>query len=136
MHKRPASIISYYPMKINSKQNLSTNQIQEEISKGGKFVHFQFTVSYLVGTYKGESVVRFIRPGVNAFQKGIVYSVITILFGWWGFPAGPRKTIQALRTNWKGGRDVTDELMATIDGQLLFAEAEKNRVRHHILEGI
>ena len=123
-------------MKINYKQNLSPNELREEISKGGKFVHFQFTVSYLAGTHNGESAVRFIRPGVNAFKKGILYSVISMLFGWWGLPAGPRKTIKALRTNWKGGRDVTDEVMATIDGQLLFAEAEKNRVRHHTLQGI
>ncbi|HEX4877402.1 MAG TPA: hypothetical protein VFV31_12075 [Chitinophagaceae bacterium] len=123
-------------MKINNTQGLSAEALREEVKNGGRFVHFQYTVSFLAGTYKGESVVRYIRPGENAFRKAAFFTIITLLLGWWGVPSGPRHTLNALRTNWRGGKNVTDEVMATIDGQLLFAEAERSKNRSHQLQTI
>ena len=46
----------------------------------------------------------------------------------WGFPFGPKYTLESIRTNMKGGKDVTDEVMATVAGHILFKEAEKENI--------
>jgi len=35
---------------------------------------------------------------------------LSLLAGWWGIPWGPIWTVQALVTNFRGGKDVTAEI--------------------------
>lgn len=123
-------------MKIKNAENLSAEQLQEEVNRGGRFVHYQYAVSFIVATIKPETGVYLIRKGESAVKKSAFFTILSFLFGWWGIPFGPKHTIAALRTNLRGGKDVTDEVVATIAGHILFCEAEKRKAKDRVLEPI
>lgn len=67
----------------------------------------------LVGarTAKRSSKIYFIKPNDNDFAKRIGYSAISMLLGW----LSPLKSVQTIRTNLAGGRNVTQEVLALYD---------------------
>lgn len=101
-------------MRIIGTEGMSGEQVAAELSRGGKFVIFQYTISIIVRTFKRSSNIYFIRPGENSVVKGLPFSLISLMFGWWGIPWGPVYTIQSLVTNLQGGKDVTQEILATL----------------------
>ena len=70
------------------------------------------TVSVFVATFKQSSAVYFIRPGHTALTPRIGYSILSLLFGWWGIPWGPIYTVQAFWNNAIGGLDLTPEILS------------------------
>ena len=101
-------------MKIQGIDGISKEQLQFEIQNGGKFVLFQYCISVLVLTFKRPSDIYFVRPGESALTKGLGFTLLSALLGWWGIPWGPIYTIESLYVNFRGGRDVTDSVMASI----------------------
>ena len=65
-------------------------------------------------SFRRSSDIYFIPAGVSAIKKGLSWSLISLIAGWWGIPWGPVFTIQSLVTNFKGGKDVTAELGARL----------------------
>jgi hypothetical protein len=98
--------------KINGIENMSIAELQMELNRGGKFVLYQWALSILILSFRRSSPVYFIRAGEDAVVKGVPYTVLSLLLGWWGFPWGPIFTIQALSTNLSGGKDVTSEILS------------------------
>ena len=92
----------------------STAQLQEEIRQGGKFVMYQYCISLAVITFKRWSRVYFIRHDQSAAMKGLPFTLLTLVLGWWGFPWGPIYTIQTLWINLRGGKDITRDLVASM----------------------
>jgi len=109
-------------MNIRNISGLSTKELREEIAKGGKIIRYDYTVSLLVLTLQRKSGGQLVRPGENARKKGIPYSILSALFGWWGIPDGPRQTLKTIRTNMRGGRDVTEDVKSILEGSALFKE--------------
>lgn len=114
-------------MKIRNIDGLSADDLQEEVNNGARFIYFAFTISLLVVTFKRTSGVYLIRPRENVLKKGTPFTILSLLFGWWGIPYGPRYTLESIRTNMKGGKNVTDEVMATVAGFVLFKETENRK---------
>jgi len=50
----------------------------------------------------------------TGMKRGLVFSVISLLFGWWGLPWGVIYTPMTMFTNLSGGCDVTDEVWALL----------------------
>lgn len=115
-------------MKIKNIGGLSAEKIQEEALQGGRFIYFAYTISLIVLTFKRTSGVYLVRKNENRKIKGLGFTIISLLFGWWGFPFGPKYTLESIRTNIRGGKDVTDEVMATVAGHILFKEAERENL--------
>ena len=115
-------------MKIKNIAGLTAADLHEQVSNGGRFVYFAYTVSLLVVTFRDTSGVYLIRSGEPTRGKSFVFSIVSFFIGWWGIPWGPKYTLQALRTNFKGGKDVTDEVMDVINGYLQFEETNKERI--------
>ena len=92
----------------------SGGQLQQEIQQGAKFVIYQYCISLLVITFKRSSNIYFIRHEENVILKGLVYTLVSLLLGWWGIPWGPIYTIQSVWVNFNGGRDVTREMLASM----------------------
>ena len=115
-------------MKIKNIDGLSAQDLQHEADRGAKFVYYAYTISLLVVTFKKTSDVYLIRKGESTKSKGNPFTILSLLFGWWGIPFGPTYTLQSIRTNLKGGKDVTDEVMATVAGHLLFWETQGQKV--------
>lgn len=114
-------------MQIKNAENLNPLKLQQEVDKGGKLVHFEWTVSLIVVTFRRRSQATLIRAGENAAANSFPYTLLSLLFGWWGFPWGPRETIRSVRTNLHGGIDVTDEVMAVMAGYMLYEEVNARK---------
>lgn len=92
----------------------SGGQLQQEIQQGGKFVMYQYCISLLIITFKRPSNIYFIRQEESAVVKGLPFTLLSLLLGWWGIPWGPIYTIQSIWVNFKGGKDVTNEVVASM----------------------
>lgn len=92
----------------------SGGQLQQEILQGGKFVMYQYCISILILTFKRSSNIYFVSHDQNAVVKGLPFSLLAFFLGWWGIPWGPIYTIQSLWVNLRGGKDVTQEVLATL----------------------
>jgi hypothetical protein len=92
----------------------SGGHLQQEIQQGGKFVIYQYCFSLLILTFKRPSNIYFISHEANAVVRGLPFTLLSLLLGWWGIPWGPIYTIQSIWINFKGGRDVTNEVIASL----------------------
>jgi len=115
-------------MKIKNINGHSADNLQQEVSTGGKFVYFAFTISLIVVTFKRTSGVYLIRSGENVVAKGIPFTLVSFLLRWWGIPWGPKHTVESIRTNFQGGKDVTEEVMSVVAGYVLFEETQKSKL--------
>lgn len=91
---------------------MSAEQVREEVARGGRFVIFQYCFSVLIMTLRRNTEIYFVRPGESAASKGMQWTLLTLLVGWWGFPWGLIFTPMVLFKNLSGGKDVTGEMMA------------------------
>lgn len=84
---------------------------------GGVWVRYQYAASFVVATVRSESDPVW-RPDRRRgrFLRSWPYSLVTLLFGWWGLPWGVRESWVALMINWKGGRVVSPTLDDEADG--------------------
>ena len=105
-------------MSIKGIEGLSYAALEQELASGGRFVVFEYVVSVLIMSFKRSSDIHFIRAGEGTFGKGLPYTLVALLLGWWGFPWGLIWTPMALVTNFGGGRDVTDAVLATFERPL------------------
>jgi hypothetical protein len=95
-------------------ENFGSNNFEDykrQIDHGGKFVYYQYCVSFIMFTYRVNSKVYLVRGHESGFSLAARYSLVSLLAGWWAIPWGPVYTIQSLVTNLKGGTDVTFEVM-------------------------
>lgn len=92
----------------------SGGHLQQEIQQGGKFVMFQYCISLLIITFKRPSNIYFIRHDQSAVVKGLPFALLSLVLGWWGIPWGPIYTIESLWVDLRGGRDVTDKVVASM----------------------
>jgi len=96
---------------IKGIDGMTNEQINDALSKGGKFVVFKYCISIIIMTFNRQSDVHFIKPGESTLSKSIGYTLLTLVVGWWGIPWGPIYTIGALYSNITGGKDVTQEIL-------------------------
>lgn len=102
---------------IKNIDGMTIEEINRELERGAKFVIFEYCVSILVMTFKRGSDVHFIKSGESTAGSSILYTLITLVFGWWGFPWGPIYSIGSLFTNLTGGKDVTQEVIQSINAR-------------------
>ena len=101
--------------KIKGLEGLTGAQVASELARGAKFVVYEWCVSIIILTFKRPSAIHFIRSDENAVAKGLGYSLISFFFGWWGIPWGPIYTIGSFITNFKGGKDITGQVLASMN---------------------
>lgn len=102
-------------MKIVGIANMNAAELNAELQRGGRFVFFQYCVSIVIMTFKRPSNVYFIKAGENSTRKSIGFTLVSLIFGWWGIPWGPIYTVGSLFTNLRGGQDVTDAVVASLN---------------------
>lgn len=114
-------------MKIKNIDGLSADDLQRQVNDGAQFVYYIFTLSFFIVTFKRVSGVYLVRPGENSKLRGFPFTLLSLLFGWWGIPYGPKYTIESILTNTRGGKNVTDDVMATVAGYALFEETQQKK---------
>lgn len=100
--------------KIVGTESMSPEQIAMELQHGGRFVQYQWCVSLLVITFKRFSEIYFVRAGESRVTKGLAWTLLTLVAGWWGIPWGPIYSGQALWVNLKGGKDLTPQVVTAL----------------------
>jgi hypothetical protein len=101
-------------MKIHGAEGMTPIVIHDQIHRGAKFVVYEFCFSLLFITIRKKSEIYFIKSDENAFFQGLPFAVFTLLFGWWGIPFGPVRTVECLITNFGGGRNITESILAEV----------------------
>jgi hypothetical protein len=114
--------------KIRGTEGMSASQLNFELQRGGRFVIFQYCMSVIILTFKRSSDVYFIRSGESAVSKSIPFTLVTLVAGWWGIPWGPIFSVQALANNFKGGKDVTKEVVASFNRPAAAPQAQARPV--------
>jgi hypothetical protein len=104
-------------VKILGIQGLTNEQVKQEVARGGRFVIYQYCISILIMTFKRPSEIYFVRGDENAVVKGLGFSAVSMLLGWWGIPWGPIYTIGSMWNNFSGGLDVTRDIVNHMDAQ-------------------
>jgi hypothetical protein len=100
---------------IHGVGNMTVSELRQEVQQGGKFVVYLYCVSILILTFKRSSAIYFIRANENAVLKGLPFTFLSLLAGWWGIPWGPIFTIEAVVKNLQGGNDITPEMMNSLN---------------------
>jgi hypothetical protein len=88
-------------------QGMSEEELKHEVLIGGRFVCYWICFSALLFTCKRPSKTCLVRAGGNRTLKGLPFTLLTLVAGWWGVPWGPIYTIQCLAKNLSGGEDIT-----------------------------
>ncbi len=97
-------------LKIRGIETMTPDVVRFEIERGGRFVVYGYCISILVMSFKRVSGIYFVRSGESAFTKGMAFSLLSLVCGWWGIPWGPIWTIGTIVRNCRGGHDVTQEV--------------------------
>ena len=100
--------------KIIGSENMSGSELSAELANGGRFVVYEYVISILIMTFYRSSNITFVKANENGIVKGLGFTFLTLLLGWWGIPWGPIRSVQALVTNFKGGKDVTDNVVSAM----------------------
>src|ERR1700676_4414773 len=98
-------------MRIYGIETLTFEDRQREEATGGRYVFYEYCISLIFVTLRKPSPVYFLRAGEKGLLKGLPYTLISVLLGWWGIPWGLIYTPLTLITNLSGGRDVTSEVL-------------------------
>lgn len=101
-------------MKIQGIEGMTPDQLRFEIQRGAKLVCYQYCISIVVMTFRRSSDIYYIPAGESAVSKGLPWTLLSLVAGWWGIPWGPIFTVQSLVTNFKGGKDITAEVGAQL----------------------
>jgi hypothetical protein len=92
---------------IHGIAGMSPQEISFEVNRGGRFVVYRYCFSAIVLTVMQGTNIYFIRSGESRISRGLPWTLLTLLVGWWGIPWGPIRTVHSLWTNFNGGLDVT-----------------------------
>jgi hypothetical protein len=103
--------------KIRGIEGMRHGELEFEIQRGAKFVLFQYCISVIVLTFRRASDIYFLRQGENAVAKGLPFTLLSLVAGWWGIPWGPIYTIQSVYNNSCGGKDVTQAVVNSLRSQ-------------------
>lgn len=108
-------------------QGMTPEHLAFELQRGGRFIQYQFCVSVVFMTFKHGTDIYFIPADHSAVVKGLPWTLLSFVAGWWGIPWGPIYTVQSLWHNLRGGHDITPQvataLQVPIDKSTLYPEA-------------
>ena len=117
------SVLQIFDAKIRGVEGMKYGELDFEIQRGAKFVLFQYCISVVVLTFRRPSDIYFLRQGENAAVKGLPFTLLSLVAGWWGIPWGPIYTIQSVYNNSRGGKDVTQAVVNSLRAQAAPAQA-------------
>jgi len=112
-------------LKIRGIEGMKAGEVDFEIGRGARFVFFQYCISIVVLTFRRASDIYFLRQGESAVTKGLPFTLLSLVAGWWGIPWGPIYTIQSVYNNSRGGKDVTESVVNSLRAESSAVVASK-----------
>jgi len=105
-------------MRIRGIDDWTLEEVDAELAAGGRFVFYEYCISLIAITLRQQTDVFLVRADELGLVRGLPFTVISLFLGWWGIPWGIIYTPLTLVTNLSGGRDVTPEIRAWLQGSL------------------
>jgi len=113
----PTSMLSWNSpsnLKIVGAEGHNADSLRQAVEGGAKFVIYSYNFSLVVMSSSDRQISIFIPAGQNRIMKGLPFTLISLVFGWWGIPWGIIYTLQSLHQNLLGGNDVTQQMLASL----------------------
>jgi hypothetical protein len=104
-------------MWIEGADNRTPAEVAHDLAAGGRLVFYEYCISLVVITLRRPSGLHLLRPGESGVVRGLPYTLVSLLLGWWGLPWGVIYTPLVLLTNLGGGRDVTAEVVPLLPAE-------------------
>lgn len=101
-------------MRIRGIDRLTLPEVETLVAAGGRFVFYEFCISLILVTLRRPSAVCLLRPAERGIVRGLPYTAMSLVLGWWGIPWGFIYTPLAIATNVSGGRDVTAAVLGVL----------------------
>jgi hypothetical protein len=101
-------------VRIHGAEHLTREGLIAALQAGGRLVFFEYCISLVLLTLRSPSGIYLLQPDETGLMKGLPFTLVTALLGWWGLPMGIVYTPLVLFTNLSGGCDVTEELWPLI----------------------
>src|SRR5262249_3424002 len=99
---------------IRGIDSLPADRLENALAAGGRLVVFEYCISLVFISLRRPSRVVLLRPGDRGLWRGLPWSLLSLLLGWWGIPWGVIYTPLTVLTNLSGGRDVTEEVLTLL----------------------
>ncbi|WP_299834778.1 hypothetical protein [uncultured Tenacibaculum sp.] len=109
--------------KLKNVDNLDIQSLQRRIENGHRFIVYQYSISLIVGNIFTASPAYLLKKE-DQKKHTFKYSLLSFIFGWWSLD-GVTNTLKSLKTNSKGGLDVTEDIMLNLDNISLKARKVK-----------
>ena len=97
--------------------NMSEQEFKDQLAMGKRYVVYQYALSIVVVSFRHPTRVHIAKSRKHAIIKGLPWTLLTLVFGWWSIPSGPIFTLTCLSTNLSGGLDVSSEILEHIRNQ-------------------
>jgi hypothetical protein len=97
-------------MRIRGGEHLSLDELDAELAAGGRLVYYEYCISLLVVTLRQPTEIYLRRSHELGVWRGMRFTLISLLLGWWGIPWGVIYTPLTILTNLAGGCDVTGDV--------------------------
>ena len=102
---------------ITPTAGMTPQEVEFEVSRGARFIVFQYAFSVIIMSFKRNSPVTYVKAGESVVVKGLPWTLLTFLVGWWGFPWGFIYTPQVIYKNLNGGADVTPFVLQALQAR-------------------
>ena len=109
--------------KIIGIDRMDAAELNFELQRGGKFVIYYYCISGIIMTFRRSSDIYFVRTGESSISKGLAWTLLSLVLGWWGIPWGPIWTIQSVVVNFRGGKDMTAAIVNALSSTTTGAAA-------------
>jgi hypothetical protein len=102
-------------MRIRGIDHLSLEELDGALTAGGRLVCFEYCISLLFITLRRPTDIYLVRGHELGVWRGLPFSLISLLLGWWGIPWGVIYTPFTILTNLRGGFDVTAQVRPLLE---------------------
>lgn len=100
-------------MQIIGLDGMTDDELATELGNGARFVIYSYTFSIIIMTFKRPTDIYFVRAGQSRAAKGLKFTLLTMLVGWWGIPWGPIYSLGSIFGNLTG-TDVTTDVRKSL----------------------
>jgi hypothetical protein len=102
-------------MRIRGLENRTPTELAKELAGGGRVVFYEYCISLIGISLRRPSELIYLRPGQSALVRGLPYTLLSLLLGWWGVPWGLIYTPLVIVTNLAGGCEVSEQVCAQLE---------------------
>lgn len=122
------------PLLVNGRplagtEGMTLGDVELDVLKGGRFLRYYWNISIIVLSFRKSTALTYVRSDCSAGRGALGYGMVSLFFGWWGFPWGIVYTPLSLWHNTRGGSDHTQEVLKACLGDAHAGEILKRASR-------